>query len=663
MNASFSDSGGDALTQARFHALINASGDAMIGKTVDGIVTSWNPAARAIFGYAAEEMIGRNILCLIPEELRFEEAEILRKIRQGERLARYETIRRRKSGEIFPASVTVSPILDAEGRVAGATKIARDLSEFTRLRDIHETFTENTPGLLAYWDSNLICRFANRGHAAWFGKSPEEIVGSHVTELFAAEYLTIIEPHIERVLRGEPRMFERKLVKPDGTTTHMLVRYAPDRDASGAVRGFSVMASDITQIKLVELKLAELNHGLRAERDQVAAADLMKSELLSDLGHELRTPLNAIIGFSALLLDGAHGPLTPDHRARVGTIRAAGEHLLNVLDGFVDFAKSESAGAAVSKDRARLGDLIQESLALCEPVFNKYGTRVEPRRDHGDQLVRCDPTRARQAIVNLLSNAAKHGRHGGMIRLATAKLVDGFERLVVTDTGDGIAPEIADRIFRPRDRKIEDIRRVEGSGLGLKISKALMDAMGGRIGFSSAPGAGSSFWLDFPADDRPAPAPVGAAHVGAAPVGEAPSSASLQGSVLYVDDDAQSRELMQAYFDTLQPDRLLLRTAASADEGQLIAVRHQPDLIIMDVNLRQVSGIDACAWLKSDERTRGIPIITLSADVSPAKRRLALESGAALHLDKPLLLPQLRHALATTLFQGANERGGASQAS
>ena len=391
--------------------------------------------------------------------------------------------------------------------------------------------------------------------------------------------------------------------------------------------------------------LIQREQEMRGAKDEAETANRAKNEFLSRMSHELRTPLNAILGFGQLL-EMDH--LSAEQHEGVEQILRGGRHLLGLIDEVLDIAKIEAGRLALSTEPVRISEELQETLDLIEPMATARnvlinGDRQETCRRH----VLADRQRLKQVLLNLLSNAVKYNRPGGTVTLSCQETGNGRLRVKVTDTGPGIPADKMERLFTPFDRLGAEQSEVEGTGLGLSLSKRLAEAMGGTLGIESTPGLGSTFWLELTVVESPLERFEKAREPITAPAAGTPAAAARV--VLYIEDNFSNLRLIERLLARRPEIRLI--PAMQGRLGVQLAREHRPDLILLDLQLPDISGHDVLRHLREAPETRDTRIIVISADATPGQIDRLVAAGAWRYLTKPLdvkkCLALLDEALAT----------------
>ena len=443
--------------------------------------------------------------------------------------------------------------------------------------------------------------------------------------------------------------------RADGSTFEVLLMATAIRDSSG--RPLQLMGSfmDVTERKNAEAALKRLNEELEGRveartvelveaRDEAERASLAKSEFLSRMSHELRTPLNAILGFSQLLESDPEQPLSAIQHDNVQEILRAGEHLLELINEVLDLARIEAGKLSVSTEAVPLMPLIEESLTLIQPLAEQRGIRVvEGGRDCGEH-VHADRVRLKQVLVNLLSNAVKYNREQGTLGIVCVSEGDSIQ-VRISDTGMGLSTEQQARLFAPFERLDADKSAVEGTGIGLALSKRLVEVMHGEIGVESRPGVGSTFWVRLPLVDGHAELAAPAARTDQAET--AGIAGGQRHDVLCIEDNPANLRLIERILARREDVRLL--TAGTPTLGLELAVAHRPALILLDINLPEMDGYEVMQCLRESAATRDIPVVAISANAMPKDLARGRAAGFKEYLTKPLQVERLLQVLDAVL--------------
>jgi signal transduction histidine kinase/AmiR/NasT family two-component response regulator len=430
-------------------------------------------------------------------------------------------------------------------------------------------------------------------------------------------------------------VYELTYIRKDGSRFPALISVTALRDAAGAIIGYLLIGSDNSARKRVE---AELHEAIEAAE----TANRAKTDFLSSMSHELRTPLNAILGFAQLLDSGAPAP-TPPQKRSLEQITKAGWYLLELINEILDLAMIESGRVSLSREPVSLAELMLECRSMIEPQAHKRGISMSFPVFDAPCYVSADRTRLKQVLINLLFNAIKYNRPNGSV--AVECLVDkpGEIRIAVRDTGAGLDPSQLAQLFQPFNRLGKQGGSEEGTGIGLVVTKRLVGLMGGTIGAESVVGSGSTFWVGLPLAIAPqlefGHPPAMAPALPLPP----PLQAVQQSTLLYVEDNPANLELVEQLIARRPELRLL--TAPDGGLGVEFAISCLPEVILMDINLPGMSGIEAMRILRADPATAHIPIVALSANAVPRDIKDALEAGFFNYVTKPIKVDDFMIAL------------------
>jgi signal transduction histidine kinase/ActR/RegA family two-component response regulator len=384
------------------------------------------------------------------------------------------------------------------------------------------------------------------------------------------------------------------------------------------------------QIERMEAEILHRSDQLREAVGELRAANAAKNEFLSRMSHELRTPLTAIAGFAELL---AIDELEPEQHESAATIQRASEHLLRLVDDVLDISRIEAGALSISIEPVRLADVIAGAIELIGPLAERQDVKLDAPSPPPDLYGLADNQRLKQVLVNLLVNAIKYNRPGGSVTIAAAANDDGAVRIEITDTGVGIEERLIEQLFRPFQRL--GAAGVEGSGLGLALSKAIVEGMGGQIGASSVAGEGSTFWVEIDAAEAPAARELVATESSTL----APRKYRGARRLLYVEDTLTNIRYIEAVLRRRPSIELI--PAMMGRLGVELAREHRPDLILLDLHLPDLSGEEVLTQLRQLEETREIPVIVLTADVTDAARTPVVEALASGFVTKPIGVQEL----------------------
>lgn len=613
--------------------LFDAAPDAVVGVDQHGEIVFANSQAGSLFGWAQEDMVGQPIEILVPEGRRDRHPAHRRGYSLDPRPrpmgAGLELYGQRRDGTEFPAEISLGPVTDDD---AGVLVIAavRDVTEQRRAQARFRALLEGAPDSVVGLERDGLVVLLNAQAEQRFGTSRTEAVGAPFPDLLAGtvevggEVVDLVPEHDRRrleqavgdVLDGSRHelTLRYRLARPDGPFTVLEAHGRAVREPTGTTGGMLLISRDVSEH-------VRLETALRAAKDEADRANEAKNSFLSRVSHELRTPLNAILGFGQLL---EMQDLSAEDAESVRQVLRGGRHLLGLVNEVLDIARIESQELVLESGPVLVADVVGELLDLLAPLADERQVALdEGSRGACEAWVVADRERLKQVLLNLLSNGIKYNQPGGRVSVRTVA-GGGVARIEVVDTGWGIPAEDQGRLFQPFDRLGAALTDIEGTGIGLTLSKGLVEAMGGTIGFESAAGAGSTFWVELrvadaqAADaDRRVPTPTGGSS-----------------TVLLVEDDAANVLLAQRILQRIPGVRTVVATTGA--QGLEVAQATPPDLVLLDLHLPDMGGEDVLAALQAAAATRSVPTVILSADADPERLAALGGAGAAGCLTKPL---------------------------
>jgi len=437
--------------------------------------------------------------------------------------------------------------------------------------------------------------------------------------------------------RGIEDIYELTYIRKDGSRFPAIVSITALRDDYGDIIGYLLIGTDNSVRKRVEV---ELNEAMAA----ADKANHAKTDFLSSMSHELRTPLNAILGFAQLMESGSPAP-TPAQKRNLDQILKAGWYLLELINEILDLALIESGKVTLSHESVSLIEVVLECRAMIEPQAQKRGIAITFPHFENPYYVKADRTRVKQVLINLLFNAIKYNKPGGSVTVECSLTATDSIRISVHDSGLGLTPDQLAQLFQPFNRLGKETSTEEGTGIGLVVTKRLVELMGGRIGADSKVGVGSVFWVELELTAAPLLTVLNAEQ--AALVAPLAPNGTPPRTLLYVEDNPANLELVEQLIARRSDLRLL--SAADGNLGVEFARAYRPEVILMDINLPGISGIEAMKILHADPSTAHIPIIALSANAVPRDIDRAMEAGFFNYLTKPIKVNQFMDALDAAL--------------
>ena len=652
-------------------AIFNSANFSSIATDAKGVIQIFNVGAERMLGYAAGDVMNK----ITPADISDPQEVIARAKALSVELATpitpgfealvfkasrgiediYELTYIRKDGSRFPAVVSVTALRDAQNAIIGYLLIGTDNTARKqveaeqkkldqRLRDQQfytRSLIESNIDALMTTDPLGIITDVNKQMEALTGCTRDELIGAPFKNYFtdperaeAAIKLVLSEKKVTNYeLTASARDGKKTVVSYNATTFY-------DRDRR--LQGVFAAARDVTERKRFEQALQESNVELESAKSAAEKANLAKSDFLSSMSHELRSPLNAILGFAQLMESASPSP-TASQSESIAQILQAGWHLLKLINEILDLAVIESGKVSLSPESVSLSEVMSECQAMMEPQAQQHGISMTfPRFDDDHPFfVRADRTRLKQIIINLLSNAIKYNKEQGTVVVDCVVSAPERIRISVADTGAGLPPEKLAQLFQPFNRLGQEAGGVAGTGIGLVVTKRLAELMEGVLGVESTVGVGSVFWCELISAAAPQlKIQSGEVEVSVRP--QLPDGAPRR-TLLYVEDNPANMKLVEQLI-ARRPDIQLL-TAVNGTLGIKIARATQPQVILMDINLPGISGIEALKILREDPATAHIPVVALSANAMPRDIAMGLELGFFRYLTKPIKVKEFMDTL------------------
>ena len=650
-------------------AIFNSANFSSIATDAKGVIQIFNVGAERMLGYAAADVMNK----ITPAEISDPQEVIARAKALSVELSTtitpgfealvfkasrgiediYELTYIRKDGSRFPAVVSVTALRDAQNVVIGYLLIGTDNTARKqveeeqkkldqRLRDQQfytRSLIESNIDALMTTDPSGIITDVNKQMEALTGCTRDELIGAPFKNYFtdperaeAGINLVLSQKNVTNYeLTASARDGKKTVVSYNATTFY-------DRDRK--LQGVFAAARDVTERKRFEVALQETNVELESAKSAAEKANLAKSDFLSSMSHELRSPLNAILGFAQLLESTSPLP-TASQKENIAQILQAGWHLLKLINEVLDLAVVESGKMSLSPESVSLTEVISECQAMMEPQAKQRGISMTFPQLDIPYYVHADRTRVKQVLINLLSNAIKYNREQGTVEVKCTTTSPERIRISFKDTGAGLPPEKLTQLFQPFNRLGQESRAGEGTGIGLVMSKRVVELMEGAIGVESTVGVGSVFWIELLLTAAPTLL-VASSESTTAIQARIPTAARLR-TLLYVEDNPANLTLVEQLIARRSDIRLL--TAVNGTLGIEIARASQPEVILMDINLPGISGIEALKILREDPATAHIPVVALSANAMQRDTKKGMEAGFFYYLTKPIKVNELMDAL------------------
>jgi PAS domain S-box-containing protein len=615
--------------QALLGAIVASSDDAIVSKTLEGIILSWNAGAERLFGYSATEAIGQPITLLIPPERHDEESAILERLRRGERIEHFETVRVRKDGSLLDISLTISPLKDSTGHIIGASKIARDITERkraeralreseTRFRQLADAMPQivwaaRPDGYIDYYNQRW---YEYTGFAEGYGQESWEPI------LHPDDVQRCVETYFGCIRTGEPYQIEYRFKDPfKGGYRWFMGRALPIKNEEGRIVRWFGTCTDIDDLKQAEETLKEV--------------DRRRNEFLATLAHELRNPLAPIL--NAVQLLALKRPADPDFQWEHALIERQVKQLSRLVDDLLDVSRISRGKINLRTEPLDLAAIVRQAIEISGPLIAARHHHLEVSLPNQAIPVEGDPIRLTQVVSNLLNNAAKYTEDGGRIDLAIEQ--NGLDALIrVRDTGIGIAPAMLPQIFEIFTQVQGSVSRSEGGlGIGLSLVRSLVELHGGSVqAFSGGVGQGSEFVVRLPLlQDTFLPA---LAQERKEEKHRAPPK-----HILVVDDNKDSAESLAVLLRLVGHE---VRLAHTGPAGLNAAQERAPEVVLLDIGLPIMDGLEVARRLRQDLGLINVLLVAMTGYGQEDFRNRTQEAGFNAHLVKPLDLDALEELLA-----------------
>jgi PAS domain S-box-containing protein len=650
-------------------AIFNSANFSSIATDAKGVIQIFNVGAERMLGYTAAEVMNS----ITPAEISDPQEVITRAKALSQELGTqiapgfealvfkasrgiediYELTYIRKDGSRFPAVVSVTALRDAEKVIIGYLLIGTDntarkqveaeqkkLDQRLRDQQFYTRFLiESNIDALITTDPSGIITDGNKQMEALTGCTRDELIGApfknYITDPERAEAAIKLVLSEKKVTNYELTARAR-----DGKQTVVSYNASTFYDRDRTLQGVFAAARDVTERKSFEQALQESNVEMESAKSAAEKANLAKSDFLSAMSHELRSPLNAILVFAQLMESASPLP-TDSQKESIAQILQAGWHLLKLINEILDLAVIESGKVSLSLEPVSLCEVLSECQAMMDAQAIQHGIQMTFPVMDKPSFVWADQTRLKQIIINLLSNAIKYNKANGTVIVKCEVQESDRIRIIVNDTGAGLVPDKIAQLFQPFNRLGQEASGVAGTGIGLVVTKQLVELMDGVIGVESSVDVGSQFWVEL----RSTAAPdlrVEQSKQSAPYLPPSPDNL-IQSSLLYIEDNPANMKLVVQLIELRSDIKLL--TAVNGTLGIELARAFQPDMILMDINLPGISGIEALKILREDPCTAHIPVVAMSANAMLRDIDLGLEVGFFRYLTKPIRVKEFMETL------------------
>ncbi|MBI3774112.1 MAG: PAS domain S-box protein [Gammaproteobacteria bacterium] len=631
-------------SETRYRLIATYSSDIISRFSVDGILSYVSPASASVLGYAPEQMLGKSWFEWIhPEDIAVTKDKLKAVLSSYMLDTLTCRLRNVEGGYIWMETslralreTTTGNSMQNAAQIVG---VSRDITERQAsegaLRDQAEQtqaiINNMVDGVITIDQAGIMTSF-NPAAERIFGYAPEEVLGRNI-----------------KMLMPNPDYDAHDSYLQNFKTTRVARIIGIGREVIGQRKNSSQFPMDLA-VSEVTREGRPIYVGMVRDVSERKRVERMKNEFVSAVSHELRTPMNAILGFTQLLSYDAN--MTDKQKANLGKVHKAGDHLLSIINDVLDLSRIEAGKVSLSMEPVAISAVLRECRNLIQQQADARRIHLQLDIDNADVYwVQADRTRLRQVLLNFMSNAVKYNREGGSVWVACTPAAGGRVRISVRDTGFGVAPDKQAEMFQPFNRLGAERSEIEGTGIGLTITKQLVEMMQGEIGLTSTPGEGSTFWVEF---SRASGALDKAAGETEAALANVLTARIGQHRILYIEDNVVNLEFVQALCTQFWPKMQLL-TAVNAEDGLLTAAAQLPEVILMDINLPGIDGYEALKQLKADTALRHIPVVAVTANAMKENIARGRSAGFAGYLTKPIDIPRFLAVLDGLLSQSARQ--------
>lgn len=625
----------------RLASIVTSSEDAIVSKSLEGIVQTWNAAAERLFGYTAEQAVGRHVSFLIPPDRAGEEDRIIARIKAGQRIEPYDTRRLRSDGRSIPVSLSVSPIMDEAGRVAGASKIARDITERLQAKRQQRESEQRFRALIEQIQDYAIFLTGPQGRPTTWNQGVQRVLGfteaefidqNIVPAIFTPEDIRsgVAQAEFDQAARHGSASNDRWMQRKDGSRFWAAGITTALHNEAGELVGFTKIMRDQTKQK-------HLEDDLRGIAAQLSEANRRKTEFLAILGHELRNPLSPILTGLEVLKLVQDNPAEREETRHM--IERQARQMSRLIDDLTDVSRITRGKLELRKTRVALADAVQSATEATRPTIDAAGHGLTVTLPPQPLFLDADPSRLAQIFSNLLSNASKYTPPGGRIRLS-AKQQGSAVTVTVQDNGIGLPANVQDNIFdmfMQSDRQSAADSRGQGLGIGLTLVKQLVKMHGGKITVHSE-GAhkGSEFSVELPLlEESPPTGPK-------APSAETASPSSRH-RILVVEDNPEAADLLSKTVTMLGNE---VRTAYDGSQGIEVAAAFRPAIALIDLAMPHMNGYETAQYIQAQSWGRDMTLVALTGWAQEADKQRTEAAGFDHYLLKPVDPPKLQRLLA-----------------